>query len=168
MTIQLTAQGNLPASVVNKNTGLVKYYDVPDKKWKYAMPVDVKEMLRKGTANLTGPMIEMIGPAGPVMVPSTQVGQKLGEGYTVKDAAEVATQLPPPDPQPQPDLDASGSDPGDSEDPEVYDFNKHTVDQLRTYAQVANIEGASRLNKADLIAALDEAGFDPRAAADPE
>lgn len=152
MTAQLTAKGGIPQNLVDKASGLVKYYDVPSKSWKKGMPVDVKEMLSRGTATLTGPLIEMTGPAGDIMVPSTQVGEKLQEGYTVKNQEEVDDQLPPEDE----DEDEEEGDEG-----QVYDFNQHTVDQLRGFATTAGIENANRLNKADLIAALDQSGFDP-------
>lgn len=135
--------------------GKVRIYDIPAKRWKSVARVDAREMVNAGTASMNGPDVEMVGPAGKIMVCGVEVDRKIGQGYEVvgQVAVEKPTSLKKAAAGADEDSEASKDDP--------YDFSHHTVAELREFAKAAEID-ISGLNKHQVIAKLTDAGFDPR------
>lgn len=144
-----TQQGSLTPD----KSGRCTVFDIPKNEWVQVPAVDAREMLKVGSANLCGPEVEMIGPAGRIKVNAAEVKSKEAEGY------RIIGPKPPTKPEPKSNKGEGGGE-GETT-PSTYDFSKHTVAELKKFCEAAEIDHGG-LNKAQLVSILTERGYDPR------
>lgn len=69
---------------------------------------------------------------------------------------------PVPNPARNPPVDTGQDNGGSTNDPpETYDFNKHSVDELKAFASQAKLTVPNNASKAKLSELLDKSGFRP-------
>lgn len=132
--------------------GMVRVWDIERKGWRDVFTVDARELLRVNAVSLTAPDVRMKGLAGEVVVCASQVAEYESRGYAVVGEGG--------------DGEGAGGGDGEGKDEdkgggEPYAFDRHTVNELRAFAQRAGIEGATQLNKAALVDALVKSGWKP-------
>lgn len=137
-------------------SGMVRVWDITRKEWRDTYAVDARELLRVGAASLSAPDVPMTGPAGNVVVCEAEVQSYVDRGYKLADAPTGITNAA---------VVADESD--DKEDRkndgggEHYKFDAHTIVELRQFAQRAGVEGATSMNKAALVSALEASNWQP-------
>lgn len=132
----------------DRETGLTRIWDKHHNKgqggWRYVWPVDAREMIAMGTASLSAPENAPPPPPPPAPIPPTG-GDDVPAG---KDQ--------PVDPKLADPANHGGDDP-------AYDFEKHSLNDLRRFVSLAGLKGLEKANKEDLVTALASSGWRPTA-----
>lgn len=90
------------------------------------------------------PTVTMRGPAGSVVVNASDQTMYEAKGYKPVGAVAAGDRVTVREPQAD----------------EGYDFNRHTVAELREFAEETEIDSRG-MNKAELVSALGEAEYNP-------
>lgn len=130
--------------------GKVRVFDKHKGTWVSVPAIDARDYINTGVGCMEGPDYEIKGPAGLRRCTEDMLEGFKKEGYEVVrkigDDAEKGVAPPPKDPP---------------KEPEPYDFSAANKATLVDFASQAKIEGADKMNKDELVAALTEKKFRP-------
>lgn len=135
--------------------GTVTIFDIQSQSWRNAWLVDARELLANGSCSLNGPEVDMVGPAGEIKVCAEQVEAYTSRGYTL--VSDEPTEEPKKVESETQKLPAKN----ENKSTEIYNFNRHSVVELRQFAAQAGIKDTAELSKGKLIEALDQSGWRP-------
>ena len=131
--------------------GMVDVWDITTQKWKRVPQVDAREYVAVDSGSLVGPTVHMANEGGTrIVCCEVEVQSYESQGYKRVKAPKMVPEetITPEDSPPGPNTGVN--------------FMKFKVDELRTFATKAELEGdIEDMTKTQLAEALDGAGFNP-------
>jgi len=160
--------------------GKIKVWDIPTRRWVRVAPVNAREMIEARevddpeaesgkrtvppTASLTGPDVEIQGPAGKIVVCESEVETYLSQGYVRVESESPTTKKSGSGSGGNSQGGGSGSGGGGSgsESANPFDFASQDVETLRAWGLDAGIANAKNMKKSQLVEALEKSDYKPK------
>lgn len=131
--------------------GRIRVWDIPSGRWVRRYAVDVREQITMKTASVTGPTVEMVGPGGRFLCCPEEVPQYLAR----MDFAYHRVDTPAVTESTSESESKSGSElKSESLVGSEYDFEAHTVQELRECMSYLNLDSGVGARRSEMIAAL--------------